>query len=96
MPRAACDAAVLRATGFDKIEVFAWDAETATAHARMFAPAIGVPEDPATGSAALGLGGWLVASGLLGAKDDRRLYDNMTLFVITEAGLAVLEAGCRS
>jgi trans-2,3-dihydro-3-hydroxyanthranilate isomerase len=65
VPRAACDTAVLRATGFDKIEIFAWDAETATAHARMFAPAIGVPEDPATGSAALGLGGWLVASGLL-------------------------------
>jgi trans-2,3-dihydro-3-hydroxyanthranilate isomerase len=63
--RAACDAAALRSAGFDKVEVFAWDATTATAHARMFAPAIGVPEDPATGSAALGLGVWLVASGLL-------------------------------
>jgi trans-2,3-dihydro-3-hydroxyanthranilate isomerase len=29
--------------------------------ARMFAPAIGVPEDPATGSAAVGLGGYLAA-----------------------------------
>ena len=28
-------------------------------------PGLGVPEDPATGSAALGLGVWLVASGLL-------------------------------
>jgi trans-2,3-dihydro-3-hydroxyanthranilate isomerase len=63
--RAACDAAALRSAGFDKVEVFAWDADAATAHARMFGPAIGVPEDPATGSAALGLGVWLVASGLL-------------------------------
>ncbi|GII21304.1 PhzF family phenazine biosynthesis protein [Planosporangium mesophilum] len=63
--RAACDPGALRAAGFDKIEVFAWDAATAVAHARMFAPALGVPEDPATGSAALGLGVWLVASGLV-------------------------------
>ena len=34
-------------------------------HARVFVPGMGVPEDPATGSAALGLGVWLVASGLL-------------------------------
>ncbi|GAA1805253.1 PhzF family phenazine biosynthesis protein [Planosporangium flavigriseum] len=63
--RATCDAAALRAAGFDDVEVFSWDAETATAHARMFGPGVGVPEDPATGSAALGLGVWLVASGLL-------------------------------
>ena len=31
----------------------------------MFGPGVGVAEDPATGSAALGLGVWLVASGLL-------------------------------
>jgi trans-2,3-dihydro-3-hydroxyanthranilate isomerase len=65
VPRAACDPAALRSAGFEKVEVFAWDADAATAHARMFAPAIGVPEDPATGAAALGLGVWLVASGLL-------------------------------
>jgi trans-2,3-dihydro-3-hydroxyanthranilate isomerase len=45
--------------------VFSWDAATHTAHARVFCPGVGVPEDPATGSAALGLGVWLVASGLL-------------------------------
>jgi trans-2,3-dihydro-3-hydroxyanthranilate isomerase len=42
------------------------------AHARVFAVGAGVPEDPATGSAALGLGTWLVASQLLtgdGASD---------------------------
>lgn len=31
-------------------------------HARVFAGAVGVQEDPATGSAALGMGAWLVAS----------------------------------
>jgi trans-2,3-dihydro-3-hydroxyanthranilate isomerase len=47
------------------ISVFAWDAEHRQAHARVFAGGAGVPEDPATGSAALGLGVWLVTSGLL-------------------------------
>jgi trans-2,3-dihydro-3-hydroxyanthranilate isomerase len=45
--------------------VFSWQAADRTAHARMFGFGLGVPEDPATGSAALGLGVWLVASGLL-------------------------------
>jgi len=53
---------VAEATG---VYVVAWDASTRTARARMFAGDVGVPEDPATGSAALGLGVWLVASGLL-------------------------------
>jgi trans-2,3-dihydro-3-hydroxyanthranilate isomerase len=35
------------------------------AHLRFFAPGEGVPEDPATGSAAVGLGVWLVSLGLL-------------------------------
>jgi trans-2,3-dihydro-3-hydroxyanthranilate isomerase len=63
--RAAADATAMRAAGADRLDVFAWDQATATAHVRMFAPALGVPEDPATGSAALGLGVWLVAAGLL-------------------------------
>jgi trans-2,3-dihydro-3-hydroxyanthranilate isomerase len=63
--RASVDAAAFRAAGVDDVDVFAWDPATATAHARVFVPALGVPEDPATGSAALGLGVWLVASGLL-------------------------------
>jgi len=47
------------------LSVFAWDADARVAHARVFAPGVGVTEDPATGSAALGLGVWLVASGML-------------------------------
>jgi trans-2,3-dihydro-3-hydroxyanthranilate isomerase len=40
------------------------------ARARLFAPGVGVPEDPATGSAALGLGVWLVGVGLLAGDGD--------------------------
>jgi trans-2,3-dihydro-3-hydroxyanthranilate isomerase len=45
--------------------VFAWDPVTNRSHARVFAGASGVAEDPATGSAALGFGVYLVATGLL-------------------------------
>jgi trans-2,3-dihydro-3-hydroxyanthranilate isomerase len=43
------------------VMVFALDPErpSSDVRARMFAPLIGVPEDPATGSAAVGLGGYL-------------------------------------
>jgi trans-2,3-dihydro-3-hydroxyanthranilate isomerase len=47
--------------------VFAWDEASRQAHARLFAHDLGVSEDPATGSAALGLGVFLVGSGLLPA-----------------------------
>jgi trans-2,3-dihydro-3-hydroxyanthranilate isomerase len=45
------------------VMVFALEAERpgSDIRARMFAPTIGVPEDPATGSAAVGLGGYLAA-----------------------------------
>jgi trans-2,3-dihydro-3-hydroxyanthranilate isomerase len=47
----------------DKVYVFAMDPELPGSHvrARMFAPGIGVAEDPATGSAAVALGGYLAA-----------------------------------
>lgn len=57
--------AAANAVGQGGLSVLAWDAEARTAHARVFAPGVGVAEDPATGSAALGLGVWLVTSGLL-------------------------------
>ena len=44
----------------DKVFVFAMSAAGgADVHARMFAPGSGIPEDPATGSAAVALGGYL-------------------------------------
>lgn len=47
----------------DKVFVFAMDPEHPGHHvrARMFAPGIGVAEDPATGSACVALGGYLAA-----------------------------------
>ncbi|MEV0427948.1 PhzF family phenazine biosynthesis protein [Micromonospora sp. NPDC050495] len=63
--RARVNAAAAERYGVEHVSVFSWDAATQTAHARVFVPGLGVPEDPATGSAALGLGVWLVASGLL-------------------------------
>ena len=63
--RARVNAAAAERYGVEHVSVFSWDAGTQTAHARVFVPGLGVPEDPATGSAALGLGVWLVASGLL-------------------------------
>ena len=47
------------------LSVLSWDRATATARARVFADDLAWGEDPATGSAALGTGVWLVASGLL-------------------------------
>ncbi|MEV0135713.1 PhzF family phenazine biosynthesis protein [Dactylosporangium sp. NPDC050688] len=49
----------------DQASVLHWDAERHEAHVRVLVPDAGVAEDPATGSAAMGLGVWLVASGLL-------------------------------
>jgi trans-2,3-dihydro-3-hydroxyanthranilate isomerase len=64
--RARLDLAALAATGLPaNLSVFAWDADTGVAHARVFAAAFGVPEDPATGSAALAFGAWLVSAGLV-------------------------------
>ena len=57
------DPAALRSLGGAGLSVFSWDGEQA--HARVFAGGVGVAEDPATGSAALGLGVYLVATGLL-------------------------------
>lgn len=62
----------LRAAGpvedlLDAINVHAvtGEAPSLAVHSRVFVPGVGVPEDPATGSAAAGLGMALVASGVL-------------------------------
>jgi trans-2,3-dihydro-3-hydroxyanthranilate isomerase len=51
----------------DGLNVYAvaGEAPTLRVHSRVFVPGVGVPEDPATGSAAAGLGMALVASGQL-------------------------------
>ena len=73
-----------------KVFVFAEDAERpgSQVRARMFAPGIGVPEDPATGSAVVGLAGYLAV------RDPRR---DGTLRWVVEQGFemgrpSILEA----
>jgi trans-2,3-dihydro-3-hydroxyanthranilate isomerase len=63
--RAVPDATRLRNLHVPELYVFAFDTSTRTAHARMFGGGVGVAEDPATGSAALGLGVWLAVSELV-------------------------------
>ena len=62
--------AMLRKLGTDCAMLCA-PGETAevTAHCRMFAPGLGVPEDPATGSAAGALGAYLVRRGGAAVRD---------------------------
>lgn len=63
--RAVLDTTAVARLGLDDLCVFAWSAEDSVAHSRVFVPGAGVAEDPATGSAALGLGVFLVTMGLL-------------------------------
>jgi trans-2,3-dihydro-3-hydroxyanthranilate isomerase len=55
--------AALAGTDGHGLCLFSWD--DGAVHARMFAPGLGVSEDPATGSAATGLGAWLAAESLV-------------------------------
>jgi trans-2,3-dihydro-3-hydroxyanthranilate isomerase len=67
--RAVPDHAALDALGVGEgVSVLSWDAETSTAYARVFAGDLRWGEDPATGSAALGMGVWLVECGLLAGE----------------------------
>ena len=69
--RAIPDAAAIDGLGVGEgVSVLSWDAATSTAYARVFAGDLHWDEDPATGSAALGTGVWLVATGLLAARRD--------------------------
>jgi trans-2,3-dihydro-3-hydroxyanthranilate isomerase len=64
--RAVPDQQALDALGVGEgVSVLSWDAATSTAYARVFAGDLRWGEDPATGSAALGTGVWLVERGLL-------------------------------
>lgn len=57
---------------FESIFLFSTETENPahTVHARMFAPAFGIPEDPATGSACGPLGCYLVKYGLVPAQPE--------------------------
>jgi trans-2,3-dihydro-3-hydroxyanthranilate isomerase len=67
--RAVPDHSALDALGVGEgVSVLSWDAATSTAYARVFAGDLRWGEDPATGSAALGTGVWLVEAGLLAGE----------------------------
>jgi trans-2,3-dihydro-3-hydroxyanthranilate isomerase len=68
LARVDVDLRAVAAYGGAGVSVFAWDGTSA--QARVFAAGAGVPEDPATGSAAVGLGAYLVVSGLVGADGE--------------------------
>lgn len=61
---------VLAATRSDSFMIFTRECvnDDATVHARMFAPTMGIAEDPATGSASGALGAYLVRRGLVKAE----------------------------
>ena len=73
--RAVTDPAALRALGLGTGLSVTSYAEGA-AHSRVFVPDVGMPEDPATGSAALGLGVFLAAAG--------RLPDGLSSYVVAQ------------
>lgn len=64
-------AALLREVGSDCAMCYTMETEEpdSTVHCRMFAPGFGIPEDPATGSAAGALGSYLVWHGALRPHD---------------------------
>ena len=70
-----------RAVGTECVMVFTFETEgtDATVHVRMFAPLLGVPEDPATGSANGALGAYLVHHRALPVIEP-------TTFIISEQG----------
>ena len=72
LARVDVDVRAVAACGGAGVSVFAWDG--GSARARVFAAGAGVPEDPATGSAAVALGVYLVVAGLV-AGDGQTAYD---------------------
>jgi trans-2,3-dihydro-3-hydroxyanthranilate isomerase len=70
MSRVAADAQAAGRYGIEHVSVFAWDPATRSTRTRVFVFDPDAWEDPATGSAALGLGVWLASSGLVPADGE--------------------------
>ena len=60
--------------GIPALFLFSWDPRLRSAHARLFAPGFGIPEDPACAPLALALGVWLTDAGLLPKTDGTHEY----------------------
>lgn len=90
--RAVPDTSALRAAteGLVGLTVVAFDRGSWHAHVRMFAPGAGVVEDPATGSAAVALGVFLVARGVLAADGQSGFFVAQGAEIGRPSRLAVL------
>ncbi|MFN2227641.1 MAG: PhzF family phenazine biosynthesis protein [Anaerolineae bacterium] len=80
---------VCRAVGTECVHVFCLETERpeATVHVRMFAPLLGVPEDPATGSANGALGAYLVRHGAVPAAEAvAKAVAAPTTYIVSEQG----------
>jgi len=78
-----------RAVGTECVMVFTFETERpeATVHVRMFAPLLGVPEDPATGSANGALGAYLVHHAAASSALRRAvLVTEPTVHILSEQG----------
>lgn len=75
---------VCRALGTECVMVFALETvfPESTVHARMFAPLLGVPEDPATGSASGALGAYLVHHRAVPVTEP-------TVYIVSEQGAEI-------
>jgi trans-2,3-dihydro-3-hydroxyanthranilate isomerase len=69
---AALGAASEQSQSWTNFALLSWDAASSTSHTRVFCAGLGIPEDPATGSAATALSAWLVTSGLLPPDGEHR------------------------
>jgi trans-2,3-dihydro-3-hydroxyanthranilate isomerase len=67
-----------------EFSLFAWETleEASLIHTRMYAPEFGITEDPATGSAAGALGGYMVHHGLF--AEELKKNDNVLSFTIEQ------------
>jgi len=78
-----------RAVGTDCVHVFTLETEhpESTVHVRMFAPMLGVPEDPATGSSNGAMGAYLVHHALANSGLRRAIsLDERTTTIVSEQG----------
>lgn len=70
VPGAGLQQVVAAAPSPNGTGVFVFSYVDGAVNARMFAAGVGVPEDPATGSAALGLGVWLAGAGMVAGEGE--------------------------
>ncbi|WP_051836844.1 PhzF family phenazine biosynthesis protein [Streptomyces sp. NRRL WC-3742] len=74
LDRARPDLPGMAGAGLPALCLFTWDDAERTAHARLFAPGFGIPEDPACGPVAMALGALLAEAGRLPATDGTHAY----------------------